>query len=174
MPPPASPERPLSFDDNSVRSCRCTRFVAALERGGAEDHLHIQAAVEGKFTNASVFTKALKVRLHSAPIPRKPRSLRSAHPHTDQIGLVSLLGRAHNELFLRSTALQAFLGWNKGNQPADTHILTRRLTGRGLHTFIGLVGYCLKDSGLPHFRVTTKGVTDRVRHRTALTYIYIF
>lgn len=39
---------------------------------------------------------------------------------------------------------------------SDIVVCVRKLTGRGLHTWHGLIGYIHKDEGLPHFRYASR------------------
>ena len=39
-------------------------------------------------------------------------------------------------------------------------VLCKKLTGKGLHTYIGLIGYCLKDSAQPHFRLVKHNISQ--------------
>jgi hypothetical protein len=76
--------------------------------------------------------------------------------------------------------LRAYMGWNSGY-----NIMLRPLRHDGLHTRIGLIGYCLKDKGKPWFRSWTLNVTEQemkdgelqhmmlgaaLKNRVALTY----
>lgn len=47
--------------------------------------------------------------------------------------------------------VQEHLGWSK-NPPAGAVVCIKKLTGRGLHTFHGLLGYIMKDEGQAHFK----------------------
>ncbi|MCO5553829.1 hypothetical protein L7F22_007355 [Adiantum nelumboides] len=51
-----------------------------------------------------------------------------------------------------------YLGWGKALSPGGV-VLCHALTQRRLHTFEGMVGYCLKDDGRPHFQVMQHNIT---------------
>lgn len=42
-------------------------------------------------------------------------------------------------------------------------ILSRALKGKGVHTWIGMLGYCQKDKMMPHYQSFVKNVTPEVR-----------
>ena len=45
------------------------------------------------------------------------------------------------------------------------HVMTKLLTGKTLHTHLGMIGYCTKDIGLDHYKLDSHGVTPaEVRH----------
>jgi hypothetical protein len=59
-----------------------------------------------------------------------------------------------------SKLIRTYLGWNKDqNPPAGHHILTKALRNTSLHTYVGMLGYCLKDKGKIHFQCIHKNVT---------------
>mmetsp|Transcript_5400 Transcript_5400/g.11904 ORF Transcript_5400/g.11904 Transcript_5400/m.11904 type:complete len:409 (+) Transcript_5400:405-1631(+) len=39
-------------------------------------------------------------------------------------------------------------------------VMTKVLSGRGIHTFVGMIGYCTKDRGHPHFQMIRHNVSD--------------
>ena len=42
--------------------------------------------------------------------------------------------------------------WCKGSEaPHNHHILVKKLARVGVHTYIGMLGYCVKDKGEDHF-----------------------
>jgi hypothetical protein len=48
-----------------------------------------------------------------------------------------------------------------GNVPRNAHVRVTAVTNKGpLHTFVGLLGHCSKDSNEPHYREIRVGVTD--------------
>jgi len=60
-----------------------------------------------------------------------------------------------------SKRIKTHLGWDKpGAAPMGHHILTKTLRNTGLHTFIGMLGYCIKDQGEDHFDCVHHNVTD--------------
>ena len=71
------------------------------------------------------------------------------------------LSRLHLQMVCRlvtsSTAMvskliKTYLGWNDVKKaPVGHHILTKTLRNTGLHTFIGMLGYYIKDKGEDHF-----------------------
>ncbi|KAL3690356.1 hypothetical protein R1sor_016665 [Riccia sorocarpa] len=57
------------------------------------------------------------------------------------------------------TEIHNVIGWEQAT-PLGASICVKTLKYKGLHTVIGLIGYCLKDEGQEHFRFYTKNVTD--------------
>ncbi|MCO5549838.1 hypothetical protein L7F22_003312 [Adiantum nelumboides] len=47
--------------------------------------------------------------------------------------------------------VKACLGWDR-SKPPGALVLCRALKSQGMHTFRGMVGYCLKDRDEPHFQ----------------------
>ena len=44
--------------------------------------------------------------------------------------------------------LKTYLKWEKrGEAPLNHHVLVRKLVGVGVRTYIGMLGYCVKDKG---------------------------
>jgi hypothetical protein len=54
--------------------------------------------------------------------------------------------------------IKTALGWNPA--PKGGVVSVRKCTGRGLHTWHGLIGYCLKDEGQPWFQVHLYNISD--------------
>jgi hypothetical protein len=51
--------------------------------------------------------------------------------------------------------------WGPGDAPQYAHVKVTAVTGRSeLHTFVGMLGYCTKDSNEGHFREVRKNVSD--------------
>ena len=51
--------------------------------------------------------------------------------------------------------------WEKGDEAAlNHHVLVKNLVGVGIHTYIDMLGYCLKDKGEDHFEVMHHNVTN--------------
>ena len=61
---------------------------------------------------------------------------------------------------MASRSLKAALGWDGTSAPVGACVCLKALTGRHLHTWHGLIGYCLKDEGLPHFNLHLKAISD--------------
>ena len=59
--------------------------------------------------------------------------------------------------------IKRILGWDKGRKPDATHVMSRELTGRHMHNWVPMVGYCMKAKGQPHFISRSKGISDDVR-----------
>ncbi|KAL2635354.1 hypothetical protein R1flu_006833 [Riccia fluitans] len=55
--------------------------------------------------------------------------------------------------------IKSWIGWDYHGLIGGS-ICIKSLRNRGLHTVIGLIGYCLKDEGLDHFRFYSKNVSD--------------
>lgn len=58
-----------------------------------------------------------------------------------------------------SKLLKKYLGWDK-SPPSGSHILTKNLTGNGLHNYLGMLGYYIKDRGGDHFVMVQKNVNE--------------
>ena len=56
--------------------------------------------------------------------------------------------------------VKVYLGWDKGEATSSSHILVKRLSGVGLHTYVGMLGYCIKDKGEDYFEVVHNNITD--------------
>ncbi|KAL3691003.1 hypothetical protein R1sor_004654 [Riccia sorocarpa] len=54
------------------------------------------------------------------------------------------------------------IGW-QSTRPVGGGVCVKKLTNKGIHTFIGMVGYCLNDHQEIHFQVCMKGISDVVR-----------
>lgn len=50
-----------------------------------------------------------------------------------------------------SKKIKNYLGWDV-NKPAGARIMWHTLTQKKLHTFQGMVGYCMKDLDKPHYQ----------------------
>ena len=59
-----------------------------------------------------------------------------------------------------SKLLKTYLGWDKKGGSHNSHVLMKNLTRVGLHTYIGMIGYYMKDRGEEHFQVVHNNVTD--------------
>ncbi|KAL4514300.1 hypothetical protein Ndes2526B_g04029 [Nannochloris sp. 'desiccata'] len=64
--------------------------------------------------------------------------------------------------------LKEAMGWT-GN--SDCIVRSRAVQNNKLHTFNGLVGYCMKDIGRPHFRCAMKNITDQIIKEGFVDYI---
>ncbi len=57
------------------------------------------------------------------------------------------------------------LGWvSKEATPPNASLLVTELNQRGLHTWLGLLGYLQQDMSEHHFDLMTKNVTDEELH----------
>jgi hypothetical protein len=63
------------------------------------------------------------------------------------------------------------LGYEKGSRPVNLSICLRHLTGKGLHTVQGLVGYCRKAKDAVDFREITHKITDQDKTAGDLLFI---
>ena len=71
-----------------------------------------------------------------------------------------------------SKLIKTYLGWNDVKKaPGGHHILTKTLRNTGLHTFIGMLGYCIKDKGEDHFQCVRKNVTHEQMEEGLEEYI---
>ncbi|KAL2633809.1 hypothetical protein R1flu_005288 [Riccia fluitans] len=55
--------------------------------------------------------------------------------------------------------IKVVIGW-ESNAPVGGSVCLKPLHDRGLHTVIGLIGYCLKDEGAAHFKFYSKNVSE--------------
>ena len=56
--------------------------------------------------------------------------------------------------------MKVYLGWDKVEAPSGSHVLVKRLSRVGLHTYVGMLGYCIKDKGEDYFEVVHNNITD--------------
>ena len=71
-----------------------------------------------------------------------------------------------------SKLIKSYLGWNDVKKaPIGHHILTKTLCNTRLHTFIGMLGYCIKDKGEYHFQCIHKNVTPEQMEEGLEEYI---
>jgi hypothetical protein len=63
-------------------------------------------------------------------------------------------------LVVVSKLIKKYLGWDVGSAPVGHHVLTKKLASIGIHTYIGMLGYCVKDRGEDYFEVVYNNVTD--------------
>ena len=71
-----------------------------------------------------------------------------------------------------SKLIKTYLGWNDVKKaPVGHHILTKTLRNIGVHTFIGMLGYCIKDKGEDHFQCIHKNVTPEQMEEGLEEYI---
>ena len=60
-----------------------------------------------------------------------------------------------------SKLLKTYLKWEKrGEAPLNHHVLVKKLIGVGVHTYIGMLGYCVEDKEEDHFEVVHHNVTN--------------
>lgn len=63
----------------------------------------------------------------------------------------------HSILVLKKV-VKRYLGWDTV-APTGVVVMCRALQNNGLHTFVGMPGYSLKDVDAPHFQTTDHNVT---------------
>mmetsp|Transcript_15232 Transcript_15232/g.47346 ORF Transcript_15232/g.47346 Transcript_15232/m.47346 type:complete len:136 (-) Transcript_15232:73-480(-) len=51
------------------------------------------------------------------------------------------------------------------------HVMTKLLTGKTLHTHLGMIGYCTKDIGLDHYKLDSHGVTPAEVRRASVKFL---
>jgi len=57
--------------------------------------------------------------------------------------------------------INAVLGWGKPEtRPTNAHLSVKVLSQNGLHTFSGLVGYCVKDEREDHFQLVSFNISE--------------
>lgn len=64
--------------------------------------------------------------------------------------------------------LKSCLGWGK-EWPVGAMVMCRKLRNKGLHTFIGMIGYCIKDSDQSHFQTIDHNITAATTADIALS-----
>lgn len=57
-----------------------------------------------------------------------------------------------------SRLVKVYLGWDSA-EPVGGMVMCMKLANKGLHTFIGLLGYCMKDACKEHFETVDHNVT---------------
>ncbi|KAL3690724.1 hypothetical protein R1sor_004375 [Riccia sorocarpa] len=67
--------------------------------------------------------------------------------------------------------LTAPVGW-ADEHPVGAGICVKKLMNKGIHTFVGMVGYCLKDRHELHFRVCMRNITDAVQREGMMLYTF--
>ncbi|KAL3700532.1 hypothetical protein R1sor_018554 [Riccia sorocarpa] len=76
-----------------------------------------------------------------------------------QLHIQAIVAVKTSSLKAFKTDVAAALDWDERWPPCGT-ICAKSVKNNGLHTFTGLVGYCLKDEHEIHFRVWSKNVTE--------------
>ena len=57
--------------------------------------------------------------------------------------------------------LKTYLRWDeKGEVPYNSYVLMKKLIEIGVHTYTGMLKYCMKDRGEDHFEVVHNNVID--------------
>ena len=59
-----------------------------------------------------------------------------------------------------SKLVKLYFGWDKGEASPNSHVLVKKLSGIRLHTYVGMLGYCVKDRREDHFEVVHDNVSD--------------
>jgi hypothetical protein len=60
-------------------------------------------------------------------------------------------------------AIKRYLGWTPpGSPPPGAYLCSKKLTYNKLHTWVGMIGYCMKDHAEPWFQCFLHNVTDQV------------
>jgi hypothetical protein len=68
--------------------------------------------------------------------------------------------------------LKECLSWTtQDTKPKNAKILVRALKDCELHTYEGMLGYCTKDKGMPHYQVIMHNVTEDELKRGAELYV---
>ncbi|KAL3688685.1 hypothetical protein R1sor_014994 [Riccia sorocarpa] len=67
--------------------------------------------------------------------------------------------------------ITAAIHWDE-NRPLVAGVCVKKLTNKGIHTFVGMVGYCLKDRKDFHFRVTMKNINDAVQREGMMLFTF--
>ncbi|KAL3678214.1 hypothetical protein R1sor_021170 [Riccia sorocarpa] len=67
--------------------------------------------------------------------------------------------------------ITAALKWNE-DRPVGAGVCVKKLTNKRIHSFVGMVGYCLKDKKELHFRVAMKNISDPVQREGMLLFTF--
>lgn len=55
------------------------------------------------------------------------------------------------------------LGWDSPScRPLVAEVCVKKLTNKGFHTFVGMIGYCQKDEHEQHFESRMKNINDEM------------
>ncbi|KAL2613580.1 hypothetical protein R1flu_025272 [Riccia fluitans] len=76
-----------------------------------------------------------------------------------QLHLQGMLRAKSSSMTILKREIKEVIGW-QWNLPVGGSVCLKSLREKGLHTVIGLIGYCLKDEGAPHFRFYSKNITE--------------
>jgi hypothetical protein len=68
-------------------------------------------------------------------------------------------------------SVEKALGYEKGKRPVNLSICLRQLTGKGIHTVEGIVGYCRKAKDSVDFREVCHNITDKDKAKGDLLFI---
>ncbi|KAL2649541.1 hypothetical protein R1flu_017669 [Riccia fluitans] len=77
-----------------------------------------------------------------------------------QLHLQGMLRAKSSSTTILKWEIKEVIGW-QSNPPVGGSVCLKSLREKGLHTVIGLIGYCLKDEGGPHFRFYSKNITEQ-------------
>ncbi|KAL3702108.1 hypothetical protein R1sor_020130 [Riccia sorocarpa] len=91
-------------------------------------------------------------------------SLLNLHLH----GVIAIICTSALDVKKRITAA---IHWDE-NRPLGAGVCVKKLTNKGIHTFVGMVGYCLKDRKEFHFRVTMKNISDAVQREGMMLFTF--
>ncbi|KAL3677731.1 hypothetical protein R1sor_020687 [Riccia sorocarpa] len=80
-----------------------------------------------------------------------------SHLQLHMQGMLSV--RANNTHSLK-TEIREAISWGE-KEPAGGSICVKSLKDKGIHTVIGMIGYCLKDEREEHYRKYTKNITEQ-------------
>ncbi|KAL3692874.1 hypothetical protein R1sor_006525 [Riccia sorocarpa] len=67
--------------------------------------------------------------------------------------------------------ITAAIDWTE-HRPVGAGACVKKLTNKGIHTFVGMVGYCLKDRQELHFRMCMKNITDAAQREGMLLFTF--
>ncbi|KAL3681877.1 hypothetical protein R1sor_024833 [Riccia sorocarpa] len=83
-------------------------------------------------------------------------------------GVIAIFGTSPLDVKKRLTAV---IGW-ADDRPIGAGVCVKKLSNKGIHTFVRMVGYCLKDRKELHFRVCMKDISDAVQCEGMLLYTF--
>ncbi|KAL2611588.1 hypothetical protein R1flu_023280 [Riccia fluitans] len=76
-----------------------------------------------------------------------------------QLHVQGMVGVKTSSTRILKREIKEMIGW-ESNGLVGASVCLKSLHYKGLHTVIGLIGYCLKDEGAPHFKFYSKNVSE--------------
>ena len=159
---PSSPREQARRESRaSAQRVRRTRRRVAQEvdrTGWKELEVSVTIVTLGEDINVTLTAPGLEKFLTeecNAGVISLERGEEEGHLHWQAV--LRLQGKSAASINAR---VKAALRWNiVDERPSNGRIKVAKLTGRSLHTWAGMVGYCMKDQHKPHFRTYHKGIS---------------